>query len=62
MDNCKFENTVENLEQCLKALANRKKIRSDYEYWSALDLINLCKEISQYNSDYIESLVDLSED
>jgi len=62
MDNCKFENTVEDLEQCLNALNNGRKIYSKYEYGSALRLIALCREMNRYDKYYIESLVDLSED
>ena len=55
MSYCRFENTSQDLNDCLEALSNEENTDlNTYEETGLRDLIQLCKEILEYEDEIID--------
>jgi hypothetical protein len=55
MSYCRFENTSQDLNDCLEALSNEEYTDlSTWEETGLRDLIQLCKEILEYEEEIID--------
>ena len=55
MSYCRFENTSQDLDDCLEALSNEEYTDlNTYEETGLRDLIQLCKEILEYEDEIID--------
>lgn len=55
MSYCRFENTLSDLEDCRDALDKGDSL-SEREVRKAKALIDLCRDIANYDYDYVDSL------
>ena len=55
MSYCRFENTLSDLRDCKEALDNGEEL-SSREAKEAKALLDLCREMAEYDDDYIDSL------
>lgn len=61
MSYCRFENTLSDLKDCRDAL-DRGDSLSEREVKKAKALIDLCREIADYDDGYIDSLKEEDEE
>lgn len=61
MSYCRFHNTYNDLQDCNEALVNGD-ISSESEKKKAKALIELCKKIAEFDTDYIDSIKTEDED
>lgn len=61
MSYCRFENTLSDLEYCRDAL-DRGDSLSQREAKKAKALLALCREIAEYDDDYVDSLKEEEEE
>ena len=55
MSYCRFENTLSDLRDCKEALDNGEEL-SSREAKKAKALLALCREIAEYDDNYVDSL------
>lgn len=56
MDHCKFENTLEDLNQCLTSIDEGETINDMSELTALLELRRACKDMSEYTEAFLETL------
>ena len=61
MSYCRFENTLSDLSDCKEALDNGEEL-SSREAEKAKALLALCREIAEYDDNYVDSLKEEEEE